>query len=404
MTVYFNKERDRWMFNFQQAGKRHAGYCLDAEGAPVKSKSAAVQAEGVERRRAAMQPKIARPDEMTLAMAMAAMTPRWTRQQDWRNKKRYMAELLAFFGPETAIATIDAARIEAYAEWALNQPVKIWVGGPRKPSAAPSIRKTLKDATRTRGPGTVNLYLDVLRQTLTRAAEIRDPITGQSALREAPKIEGLDVPKRRARPAPERVLEDVLSRVPEWTADAIHLTLYFGFRQGEALRLQIKDVDFDAGGVWLNADEVKDDEDAFLPGAPAAMAELARLVEQARSRGLKHLIAWRRKRKDPAAQAAEKWRPLKSPKRAWSTAMKAIEKTYGRRWRWHDIRAAFITHVALTSGPVAAQKLARHSDYKTTDMYVDVADEVRRSAANRAADRPALALVAGKTRKHGSQT
>jgi hypothetical protein len=70
--------------------------------------------------------------------------------------------------------------------------------------------------------------------------------------------------------------------------------------------------------------------------------------------------------------------------------MKHIEAKFGARYRWHDIRAAFITHVAITSGGVAAQSLARHADYETTLAYIHVADEVKRAAANRAAIRPAL--------------
>ena len=77
--------------------------------------------------------------------------------------------------------------------------------------------------------------------------------------------------------------------------------------------------------------------------------------------------------------------------------MRVIEAKHGRRWRWHDIRAAFITHVALTSGQLAAQALARHSDYATTAAYVEIADEFRRTAAHRAADRPALKLIASHT-------
>lgn len=89
---------------------------------------------------------------------------------------------------------------------------------------------------------------------------------------------------------------------------------------------------------------------------------------------------------------------LKKPEqrwRAWQTAMNAIEKKYGRRWRWHDIRAAFITHVALTMGGIVAQKLARHADFDTTQGYIDVADEIVRAGAEMASERPALALLKG---------
>jgi hypothetical protein len=75
--------------------------------------------------------------------------------------------------------------------------------------------------------------------------------------------------------------------------------------------------------------------------------------------------------------------------------MKVVEAETGARWRWHDIRAAFITHVAVTSGQLAAQAMARHSDYKTTQGYVEVADEVTRAAADRVSNRPALGIVKG---------
>lgn len=76
--------------------------------------------------------------------------------------------------------------------------------------------------------------------------------------------------------------------------------------------------------------------------------------------------------------------------------MKIVEKEYGRRFRWHDLRASFITHIAMTSGQLAAQALARHSDYATTQAYVEVADEMRRTAAERVIQRPALAALARK--------
>ena len=73
--------------------------------------------------------------------------------------------------------------------------------------------------------------------------------------------------------------------------------------------------------------------------------------------------------------------------------MKRIEKTMGQKWRWHNIRAACITHIAMTSGSLAAQTLARHSDFDTTRAYIEVADEMTRLAADRAAERPALRVV-----------
>ncbi len=166
-------------------------------------------------------------------------------------------------------------------------------------------------------------------------------------------------------------------------------------RPGVLAAQLLDQVDFDHRGIWLSADDVKDSEDAFIPGGTAAMAFLEELVAQARSRGAAHLITWRPTFKDPERAAREPWRPITSPKRSWATAMKTIEKEFGRRWRFHDLRAAYITQIVITAGPIAGQRLARHSDYKTTQSYVEVADEVLRAAAEHAGERPALRIVRG---------
>jgi hypothetical protein len=69
--------------------------------------------------------------------------------------------------------------------------------------------------------------------------------------------------------------------------------------------------------------------------------------------------------------------------------MDAVEKKFGRRYRLHDVWASFITQMAKTVGPVAAQHLARHADFATTQAYIEVSDTDMREGANRAADQVA---------------
>jgi integrase len=242
---------------------------------------------------------------------------------------------------------------------------------------------------------TVNRHLPLLRAVFERAYNTRDPITRERAIEAVPVIKDLPEPKRKARPVPDDVLSDVLGTVPAHVADAILATLYFGFRKSEVFGLKIAHADFQSGGIRLEYGEVKNDEDSFMPGSRDAMQFLARLVDQARDRKTPYLLTWRRTYKDPQRQAAAPRLPVKSPKRAWGTAMKRIEKIFGKRWRWHDIRAAFITHVAITSGGIIAQKLARHADFDTTQGYIAVADDVARAAAEKASERPALGIVRG---------
>jgi integrase len=159
---------------------------------------------------------------------------------------------------------------------------------------------------KSRAPATANLYLDMLRACLKRAGDIRDPVTRQPALAHVPAVPGLAVPKRRARPVPDVVLAEIIETVPKHTADAILLTLYFGFRRGEVFGLEIHQVDFEAKGVRQFAERVKDNEDTFLPAARAALALLEQLVQQARARNTTYLITWRCVASVPAKTGTQK--------------------------------------------------------------------------------------------------
>jgi integrase len=393
MTVHFNKARECWVYDFRLQGRRYQGYCVDAARLPVTSKSAARQAEGVAKHRAQMAPKIADTAGLTLAEVIADMQPRWKREATWTDKQRQARELLTFFGSATAMRAIDETQIRAYTDFALAQLLRVWTGGPSRDRDNPDQANFWKDTGKTRAGATVNRYLSLLRQIIKRAGEVRDPLTGRPALDHVPMVRELPEIKRRARPTPEPVLERLLALLPAHAREAVILTLYFGFRAGEVFGLTVSQVDFVSKGVWLAGEDVKDREDAFLPGAPDAMAFLKGLVAQAQERGTAHLVTFRQERKDGEPEA---WRPVAGVRTAWARAMAIIEKEFGRRYRWHDLRAAFITHVALNSGPVAAQSLARHSDYDTTRAYIEVADNIRRNAANKTARRPALSVVRGK--------
>jgi integrase len=125
------------------------------------------------------------------------------------------------------------------------------------------------------------------------------------------------------------------------------------------------------------------------------MAVLEELVAQARDPGTAYLITWHHRFKDHERSAEEPWRPIVSPKRAWATAMKTIELAFGRRWHFHDLRATYITQIVITAGPIADQRLAHRSDNKTTQGYVEVAEEVLRATAEQAGPRASLKVVNG---------
>ena len=137
-------------------------------------------------------------------------------------------------------------------------------------------------------------------------------------------------------------------------------------------------------------------EMAVITTLPMNALHLRCLTMDADARRTRHrALHGNEKYNDPARQAEALWSPIKSPKRTWSTAMKRIEKTMGQKWRWHNIRAACITHIAMTSGSLAAQTLARYVDFDMARDYIEVANQPTRDAAERATEHPALKVVSG---------
>lgn len=391
MTVWFNKARDRWMFGFKLNGQRYSGYALDEAGAPVTSERAAKEAREVARRKARIAPKLPRGEDITIAQVATSLTPFWKRQARWPNIQRfYLPEILKFFGPARPIVEIDQELVDQYRAYCIAVEKRVWAGGPKRDARAPENAKFWRQTGEARGPHVANLYLEILRQIIAKAATLRDPLTRELIMPEPPSVPKLPTLKRKARPIPDNVLSEILEDLPQHSCEAVALTLLFGFRQGEAFSLQIHNVDRQARGIRLFAEDVKDGEDTFLPAGRDGMAYVERLIAQAEARGVRHLVTYRPYRKDPAEQAKLKWEPIGSPKTAWTRVMDAVEERHGRRWRWHDIRAAFITDVAIGSGSALARALARHSDQDTTDLYVEVADTPRRMAAERTEGRPAL--------------
>lgn len=393
MTVYYCKQRRAWRSNFVMDGERHSTNLVGPDGKAVTSRRGALAAESEQKRRARIARKLPATEGLTLAQIAAQRMKLWQKEARWPNFKIYVREMLAFFGPTCAIAAIGDGRIEDYLTHLRTQPIKRWKGGPKRDPEDLRNADFWVSTGKPRSPATINLYLEPLRECLQRAARIRDPLTSTPLIPFAPDVPQLHRPKRKARPIPDDLIGEIMAAMPPHVVDAMMITLFFGFRKGEAFGLKRHDCDWARGGVVLEHDRVKDKEDAFLPGSDMAMGYLRCLDMEAEAKGTEHIITWRPYRKDVGAQALVPWRPLKDPHHAWARAQTLMIEKTGKRYRWHDLRAAFITHVAQMSGQLAAQALARHSDYQTTAMYVEAADEFRRKAAERSSDRPVLRVI-----------
>lgn len=394
MTTYFDKQRRKWRYDAWRDGARYTGYCENVptpDGAPriVNSKRAADQAEAAALELAKLTPKIAPAGAVTIGQVAAALIPTWKREARWLNTKRNLEEILAFFKANTPIAEIGADRVLEYVDYCLSRPKKVWAGGPKRDPKDPANERFWRTGQGTRGPATTNLYLEVLRDIFARARLIRDPITRMPAIAEAPPVPFLAIPKRIARPVPDAGIAIAFdAAVTPHFAEAIELTLHFAFRRAEAFGLTRRHIDRTKRGIVLRAHEVKDAEDVFLAASADAWALLMRLDAQAEERGTPYLIARPRRASDPAGA---EWLPLKNQKRAWARVQRQLKEKLGETWRWHDLRATTLTHVAWKAGPLPAQHLGRHSDYRTTAKYVAAApDAAKQQIADTASSLPAL--------------
>ncbi|MBL0929476.1 MAG: hypothetical protein IBJ15_05065 [Alphaproteobacteria bacterium] len=72
-------------------------------------------------------------------------------------------------------------------------------------------------------------------------------------------------------------------------------------------------------------------------------------------------------------------RPIKDARGAWHAA---LDRVGARRYRFHDVRASYITEVAHVASAAVTQDLARHKDPATTRHYTKVADEAKRAAVD----------------------
>lgn len=382
MGVSYSRRRERWIYDFELGGKRFNGYCLEEDGEPCTSRRAAVQAEervrvaaGNARRSPAPMPSVG----YTVAQAFAAYVGRANKaSSNWGNQEDYVIDLLGFFGSETALADITETRIWDYIVWARAQKVRVYVGGPRKRTDHAKRATLWKETDRFRSDSTINRYLVTLRKTLDIAHKSRDALK-RRLLEELPVVPDLAEPKALPRPIGATDIGKMLQVAAPHVADAITLSVLLGLRRTEAYGLTCDHVDFENHGIWLTAAETKGNRAEFMRANERAMEALTRLVEQARERGVDHLITWRRGKKGA-------WRPVKSPKTAIRTA---LEKAGIRgKHRFHDLKATFTTALAMKAPAKVVQRLARHRSFQTTERYIEVVDQAVRDAIDDFNDSP----------------
>ena len=409
MTVY-RDQHGAWRFDFWLDQRRHRGLCLNEKGERVTTKTAAKQAELLERARAEQGRQaggtVVRAGDYTLAQAQATILKRVVDRQRTdehvANLRLWGDDILGFFGPDLSFSSLTQDLVDDYRNHVAAQPVRKWLGSSRTPSAADYRNPALwRDTGRRRSQRQVNNYMMHLRRLLAIAAKVRDPVTRQPVLNQYPPLEvELDrVPRRKPRPISDAELNQRQAQLTPWAREAAELSRLFGLRKSEATTIEISHIDEQAKALFFRGENTKSGHDEHAFGGDAGWKLLQRLKRQAIARRQTRLISWPgpehfqaylKGRKVPV----ESWRPVKSIDGAWRRSAKGIDGAH----RFHDVRARYITSVAQANKGVARQA-ARHQHSATTDLYIQVADEeVAQAVAQAMARRSTVVPPAPKRR------
>lgn len=394
MTVYFDKGRANWRFDFWRRGVRHSGYCVHpTTKLPASNRREATEIELLAKARImqSIGPAVSVTEQIyRLAQASIPYATRAQRKPSWPSIARHIEELLTWFGPATPVAAITEARMAEYVAWALSQHVETWVGGPYKRD---ELRKRAGDAPlwkkseRVRDARTVNRYLDTLRAILRLAHRTLDPQTRRPLLESIPEIPYEPIAEETPKPFALATLKNLIDDAPDHVAETIILALIFGFRLRQALDAKASRVDLALGGYWLEARSRgnKGKRGAFVPFGPATREFVESLVERARSTGLDNLILYRDHRTNI-------WRPIKSISTAWTKLL----QRHGLKGlhTFHNTKTTLVSNIADLATPAVVQDLAQHRDFRTTRKhYIAIADDPKRQALTELEERLAVAGI-----------
>jgi hypothetical protein len=412
MTVYRRKDRGgAWYFEFQRHGQRHHRQCFNPDGKPCEGKKKAEAAETRAKAKADEDHRreLAATAPETYALGLVAAT--WLKRRGGRssshrnNARLYVGEILAFFGPDTAVAGIQTGEppedpagelertVRGYEAFAARQTLKKWRGGPgvKLGDVSDATDPELwQDTGKVRSARTTNNYLAAFEGILEIATKTVDKATGRRILEVVPEIQYHRLPRRIPRPMPDAELDARLAVAPPWTVDAGELTRLFSLRLNEGLNAQIHHIDAELQGLRFGAGETKSGNEEVAWGGKAGWQLLQRLERQARKRGTTYLISWPGPKHWQAVllgrmkpEAAD-WQRLKHIRSSWRSSAKAAGVKTPHRF--HDIRARGITEVARVM-PGAAQGAARHQSPQSTDFYIGFASTEVAEAVDRATRR-----------------
>lgn len=221
------------------------------------------------------------------------------------------------------------------------------------------IEKFKRDRLKTLKPSSVNRELAALSKIFRLA--IQKKITTDNPLSQVKKLIENNARTRFLTADEEARLFDALLLNPTLTA-IVTLAIHTGMRKGEILKLEWKDVDFQAGSIHVR--ETKSGHNRFVPINATARAALEDLP---RTKAQRFVF--------PSDGATGH---LVEIKKAWATALR-IARIEG--FHFHDLRHTAGSRFAATGAhPTTIKELLGHQQLSTTERYMHAADEAKRAA------------------------
>lgn len=420
MSVYLNKTRKVWVYDFQINNNRYAGDCIDRDGKPVKNKTQARAAEEIIKvrvREGAKKRAPSHPGTFTFAEICAHYLEELQNKADLKNIETYITELLDYFGAAADLRDIDELTIENYRLFAMAQRKKIYIG--KKDGS-----RQYKNGNALRAPKTVNAYLQTIDRAWNafRRAPKNKPVRHQ--IPEPPEIRYCDVPRRTPTPVPHADSLQLLSAAAAPEHNHVRLAYIIcvqtGMREGECVSTRCAQYLAQEKIITLTAEQTKSKAGRFVPVngiAAAAIDECMKtgdllwdrlqadpdLAEQYEAR-----YGIRRRADIPLILYRHKGTGLPRPvKHIASSAWKTIRAETGISCRWHDTRAAFCTNALRSADIETVRKLAGHQNITTTQYYLEASSPQKHDAVARLAENyvlPVTASTAAPLKQKKSQT
>lgn len=407
MTVFYNKQRKKWSYNFVDLGRKYQGYCIHPITAEhAKNRTDAIRVEQIikgEIKKLDQTEEIlpqASSNTFTFAEPIAYYLETMKGRPDFKNIQTYVPELLDYFGAKTPMSAIED-KIPGYIERSKKQNVKTYIG---KDKAG---NKLYKEQDRLRSPNTINAYLQIIVRAFKSFKSAQVNKKYKQFIPDPPDFDYLSVPKRTPTPIPQEATKAYMEAIDDTLHRHIRLAyilcIQTGMREKEMAKVRDSQYIESERVILLTPEQTKTNVGRFVHINDIAH----KAILECRKVGS---LLWRELQdsSELAAEYKEKYDITqrgdinlilyrrngsgvpKPVKHIASSAWKTIRKKAGVNYRWHDTRAAFCTG-AIEAGAdiITVKELAGHSSIETTMKYLKAANPaLKRAVSELAVCRP----------------